>query len=102
MSPASSPKRVPQSPSVSPGRRHTPLKGSPSSRNSPIYSAADRQTMEINFDITWDRIGAQAGSTTRGWSDGEVKIIVQKLKKAEGWSASIWQQDGAGESIFST
>ncbi|PVG00771.1 ARM repeat-containing protein [Serendipita vermifera] len=95
MSPISSPRRVPQSPPLSPSRRHTPLRGSPSSRNSPLYSATDRQAMEINFDITWDRIGAQVGSTTRGWADGEVKALVHKLRKIEGWSAATWQQDGA-------
>jgi len=51
----------------------------------------------VTFDIRWDRLGVQAGTTTRGWFEGDAGQILRKLQKVSGIKVIVLHTDSAGK-----
>lgn len=82
VSPQLSPRRPIHSPLHSPGVK-TPSERSPVARALQLQSNAKIVDTEINFDIEWDRLGAQTSTTSRGWFEGEIAAILDMLRKRQ-------------------
>ncbi|KAG8829678.1 hypothetical protein FRC17_006197 [Serendipita sp. 399] len=94
ISPATSPRRqiLPTPRSPEPG---TPVRGSPATRAIQLQPTPANQDPEISFDISWDRLGAQAGLTSRGWFEGSADRLLGKLKERKGiLKVETLSQDG--------
>ncbi|KAG8758720.1 hypothetical protein FRC14_007507 [Serendipita sp. 396] len=100
-SPATSPRRVilPTPRSPDPG---TPIRGSPASRTIQLQATRGTQDSVIGFDINWDRLGAQAGLTSRGWFEGSTDRLLRKFEGNKGiLRVETVSQDGTGKTFYS-
>ncbi|KAG8786452.1 hypothetical protein FRC15_011414 [Serendipita sp. 397] len=100
-SPATSPRRVilPTPRSPDPG---TPIRGSPASRTIQLQATRGTQDSVIGFDINWDRLGAQAGLTSRGWFEGSTDKLLRKFEGNKGiLRVETVSQDGTGKTFYS-
>jgi hypothetical protein len=89
-----------RSPPLSPRLTLTP-RGSPSSRLPQLPSNESKQDVEVTFDIRWDRLGVQAGTSTRGWFEGDASQILRKLQKVPDIRVVLLHTDSAGKCFFS-
>lgn len=95
-SPVQSPKAILRSPPLSP-RLLTPSKGSPRSQLSQLRPSTDQQGKEVQFDVNWDRLGAQSGTTNRGWFEGDIDSALTHLRSISGtFEVTIVAQGGTG------
>lgn len=78
------------------------VRGSPSIRPTSISAGMDAQQMEVTFDIRFDRLGTQPRSTARGWFEGSVDNVVDKLKTLLSFETTVVYQNGDGEGFSKT
>jgi hypothetical protein len=66
-----------------------------------LNAANDHQDAEVSFDIRFDRLGTQARTTARGWFDGSIDNVIDKLRTLSYAETSIVHQSGDGRPISS-
>lgn len=62
-----------------------------------LPSNETKQDVEVTFDIRWDRLGVQAGATSRGWFEGDLKQVGRRLQKLPGTQFSLLKDDSTGK-----
>ena len=66
-----------------------------------LNATIDNQDAEVSFDIRFDRLGTQARTTARGWFDGGMDNVIDKLRTLPDVETSVVYQNGDGGPISS-
>jgi hypothetical protein len=66
-----------------------------------LNAVIDNQDAEVSFDIRFDRLGTQARTTARGWFDGSIDNVIDKLRTLPYVETSVVYQSGDGRPISS-
>lgn len=64
-----------------------------------LNTTIDIQDAEVSFDIRFDRLGTQARTTARGWFDGSMDNVIDKLRMLSHVDTSVVYKNGDGRPV---